>query len=979
MQRYAAFASLAAARRRPFLIITCALLLLTSACTQALEMEPAGGVPDSGPDTPLDIGSGDGGDFELPDNDEAPSVRFTSPEEGTQLSEALVRIEGQASDDNGLSTVFVRVGNNAPVRAESDDGYRTWHLDALTPPGDFLVEAYAIDVDGRQTSPAETLELSRTVGDDSAAPAVDIVSPEDGSSPLQTVIVLRGSTSDDAGVVRMELRINGQLFEERAFATDDQYATWSRLVPLEAGVANEVEVRAFDLSGNQGVDTITLIGRSQSDDEAPELVVDSPQDAAVIDTDMLTLRGSSSDNLGVREVKVRVGEAQEGSCDEIRWSAFTLASSSDGFATWSASQMVPAGDLCVQVRAIDVSGLRTTVTRQLTNEFVAEFGEERQYFMRLRAPDEPPQVRLELDRDGLGEILTEEIQRDLVIAELDISGLLINTFNAIKSSCGTCWQGGGSGCSGVADYDCTQTSLGCSFGDPSNGCAGWQSSPEYALVRLLTLTPANANVDGSSIGALAGVADDLNNLSFGLSADFADLFSDALGIGRNDEVVSTAGAVAAINRDLVATHPNVVFDPAEPDVPLLDITMFDALNDLAPLADRFGPDSATGHTGVIDPGFTPNGVVFPPDSFRMILVGESNLQWQDGIDLDRGKDYISLIVDETGPTFDDIIEYDFFDPARFSIQGLPPNPTVDLRFTLFESPRNIPVCTGDGCRTHTRSAPRPDFVWTLDPWELEYILADAAFITYQNLNTYTEFRFLIRAAEIFVGNTGDPNTGYPPGWSVYETFAGVGAPPPAQYVWETVMDVAEVVAHRNIAPNGNCPDLPGTPSDESEYTICEGDLNTSFTVFDVPTDVSASELEALSRQFLDEQRDILSQRLLGGFEENNGCVDFYYIERDGTRMLWYADASDPRPSVDCPAPNETNPGFYADAELSQRVSSTSVSGVDDNAHQKWVVSEGLSELYIEDGAGVVWRLRIDAPPAAQSDEISVRVARRMAN
>lgn len=193
------------------------------------------------------------------------------------------------------------------------------------------------------------------------------------------------------------------------------------------------------------------------------------------------------------------------------------------------------------------------------------------------------------------------------------------------------------------------------------------------------------------------------------------------------------------------------------------------------------------------------------------------------------------------------------------------------------------------------------------------------------------------------------------------------------------MDVAEVVAHRNIATSGNCPDLPGTPADESEYTICEGDLNTSFTVFDVPTDVSASELESLSRQFLEEQRDILAQRLLGGFEENNGCVDFYYIEREGTRMLWQADDEDPRPSAGCPAPSTANPGFFSDPELTSRVSSTNVTGVTDTSHQKWVVEEGQSELYMQDAEGTVWRLRLDVPPLQQSDEISVRIARRMAN
>ena len=150
----------------------------------------------------------------------------------------------------------------------------------------------------------------------------------------------------------------------------------------------------------------------------------------------------------------------------------------------------------------------------------------------------------------------------------------------------------------------------------------------------------------------------------------------------------------------------------------LPVTLFDAMNDLEPLGDLLGPSG--GHPGILDPSTPPRSVVFGPD-FQMNIVAQSNLRWLDGVVLGGGKDYIALVVDVTGPGFEDVVEFDFTDPARFEVLGLVDSPTVDLRFAIAENDAFIDSCNGsDACQANLPGSPvGSSYVWSLDPWEIE--------------------------------------------------------------------------------------------------------------------------------------------------------------------------------------------------------------------------------------------------------------------
>src|SRR5690606_19193301 len=108
-----------------------------------------------------------------------------------------------------------------------------------------------------------------------------------------------------------------------------------------------------------------------------------------------------------------------------------------------------------------------------------------------------------------------------------------------------------------------------------------------------------------------------------LGGGFQQILAETLGIERTREIVTTAAVVKALQENWIASHP-----AASPGAKL-SITLYDAMRDLGPLPQRFGPSGS--HPGLLDPSFTPHSAVFGPN-FRMLLVARSNLRWLDGVD-----------------------------------------------------------------------------------------------------------------------------------------------------------------------------------------------------------------------------------------------------------------------------------------------------------------------------------------------------------
>lgn len=397
---------------------------------------------------------------------------------------------------------------------------------------------------------------------------------------------------------------------------------------------------------------------------------------------------------------------------------------------------------------------------------------------------------------------------------------------------------------------------------------------------------------------------------------------------------STAPLVESFREHFVATHPVVGPEGR------LHITLADALSDLETLTERYGP--AGGHPGVIDPSVPVHGEVFGPE-FLMTVVAHSNVRSVSGIDgTQHGT--VSKVIDQTGPTYDDPLEFDFGDPDRFYLEGLVADLAVDLRVRLVEDPEWVYPCIEPGCEQNLPDASFGEgHVWERQRWTFEYLVAYGAYLSYQTLAA------CVRKFGFEVVNVGEgcDLMDYPPGWLRYGTF--VPGAPPDQYVWETILDVAQERLHHDAFA-----DFP------------EG-VELAFTLEDVPCGLTGAAAADAVRPSLQGQASEIADIILPDVPQYNDPVDFYYMRADdGEPYLFFATAEDRADGTD---PGYANPGFFTDVDLTDKASSTSVIGVSDTFHEKLALPPGESTYYFQDDNGTIHRARFEVG----ADESAIRV------
>lgn len=583
-----------------------------------------------------------------------------------------------------------------------------------------------------------------------------------------------------------------------------------------------------------------------------------------------------------------------------------------------------------------------------------DFGPEEEFVLRLNDDPVAPLV-LEMNKQESAELFGATA-REIALIEIDSQALLENTLNQIKSACGTDWQ------LDHADpgHDCSLTPLGQSFKGPDNT---WQSSAEYSLLRILTMTPANCDVTGTSIegvAELAGLIDESNcqgSPDNGGGCDFGGILAETLGIARTEEFITTPELVLALQQRLLATHPQIGGNGSK-----LPVNLEDALTDLATLKTKLGPDGD--HPGILDPSFDTYSEVLTSE-FRMKVEAQSNLRLLDGIDLDKGKDYMSTVVDVVGPNYDDVLEFDFLDPDKFSITGVAESPTVDMRFAVYEHGEFINSCAGDdACKMNLPEneamveALWPGSAWAIDKWLLESIIVAGGRHKYMNRvfsKCYedTVFHSCTFGAQIDVGPA-------PFGWTHFDIIFDLGNPPKDQYVWELINEVAQVALH--TPPGGD---------------IAEGAADVAFTLFDIPIGISGSQVAEAVRPYLQDQAGKISDKLLGDYKKNNGDLDFYYRRgADGFPYLFFSTPADLKDGT--PPDHYPNQGFYDCPEVapSCKVSTLELGGAGDTTHEKVKLAPGETTLYMQDNTAAIYRAVFDVP-AGDAVEIGVRIAAKL--
>jgi hypothetical protein len=458
--------------------------------------------------------------------------------------------------------------------------------------------------------------------------------------------------------------------------------------------------------------------------------------------------------------------------------------------------------------------------------------------------------------------------------------------------------------------------------------------PARNLRRLLTTTPDNADLTGTNLEALIAIAASVGIPPARALADLAD-------VAVTDRLITEEIAANVLGEMLIGTHPAATtragpVDAAHPDgrypVPLgsIPLTLADLATDFDELSERFGP--VEGHPGAIGGA---EGFAVVEADFRMVVKVSLNALPYEGWDGDLGE---LAKVNSVPMQFDDL--FDFNDPAWLRIEGLLEEPSIaSLTIKVVEDDAFVeggssrePLPTGNAA------------AWDLPPWTFEAMLAEMALRTASDIPAHCTAYELGTGAVAFEACIDET------GWTSLETFAGLGSPPAPAYLWDLLLEIAQVRLHDDGIP--------------------EGEADAEVTLTDVPLGLRATEIVEQIRSNVASQPEVLEDLARALTDSTRGDADFFYYqpELDGPvetagDWLYFVAEEDLRRDASGGTVRPyayANPGFFADAQLQEKVSTTvEIDG--DITHEKVRLQRGV-DLYFEDDAGRRFSIEVGDKP-----------------
>jgi thermitase len=284
-----------------------------------------------------------------------PTVAITSPGAGSTVS-GVVPVNVSASDNIGVTRVDLLI-NGAVFATDTTSPYAfSWDSTSLAGTT-ASVSARAYDAAGNN---ATATAISVTVpgagpSPDVTPPTVAISSPSSGTSTVSGVVTVSVGASDNVGVTRVDLYVNGSLLASATSAPFD--FTWDS-TPL-AGTNATLSAVAFDAAGNSASSapvTVTVSAGSTPatpDTTPPTVTITSPANGAKV-TGMTTINVAASDDVAVASVSLSIDGALVGTGNR-----------STASYKWNARK-ASAGTHTISATAKDTSGNQATVTISVT-------------------------------------------------------------------------------------------------------------------------------------------------------------------------------------------------------------------------------------------------------------------------------------------------------------------------------------------------------------------------------------------------------------------------------------------------------------------------------------------------------------------------------------------------------------------------------------------------------------------------------------
>lgn len=182
-----------------------------------------------------------------------PSLAISSPADGAVLG-GTVNVNLSATDNVGVTKVELYIGGLPFGESSSATASFSWNTNNYLD-GAYILEARAYDAANNVTSSAITVNVRNSTVADTTAPLATITSPGDGSKLKGKTVKVNVSASDNVGVTKVELYIDGKLFGTSSSST--ARFNWN-ISKLSTG-AHTLQAYAFDAAGNIGSSQLVTV------------------------------------------------------------------------------------------------------------------------------------------------------------------------------------------------------------------------------------------------------------------------------------------------------------------------------------------------------------------------------------------------------------------------------------------------------------------------------------------------------------------------------------------------------------------------------------------------------------------------------------------------------------------------------------------------------------------------------------------------
>jgi hypothetical protein len=278
-----------------------------------------------------------------------PTLAITSPANGSTHPAGTVAVSGTASDNVGVSDVRVSVDSGAYQTATTTNNWSNWTINlSITTTGAHRITANARDAANNFV----TREIDITIGSiaDTIVPTLAITSPANGSTHPAGTVTISGTASDNVGVRDVRVRVDSGAYQTAT--TTDNWANWTINLPITATGAHRITANARDVANNFVTRGIDITIGSTADTTVPSVAITAPANGSShpANTDIL-VQGTASDNVGIRDVRVRVDSG-----------SYQRAATTNSWANWSRTETIrTTGTHRITVNARDAAGnFRTT-------------------------------------------------------------------------------------------------------------------------------------------------------------------------------------------------------------------------------------------------------------------------------------------------------------------------------------------------------------------------------------------------------------------------------------------------------------------------------------------------------------------------------------------------------------------------------------------------------------------------------------------